>query len=75
MRKAYFKVLFYSIIAARTSTWPLRNMLCLISGREKKGIKRFTMAATIKYLDFPSTLKNQREHHKLGGQVVSGHIK
>lgn len=37
MRKAYFKVLLYSITAARTSaTWPLRNMICLIFGKRNK---------------------------------------
>lgn len=32
------------------------------------------MPPTIKYSDYPSALKNQGEHHKLGGQGMSGHI-
>lgn len=40
MRKAHFEVLLYSITAARTSaTWALRNMICLILGREKKELR------------------------------------
>lgn len=52
---------------------PLRNMICLF-GEGKMGEKRFMMPSTTKCLDYPFTLKNQRQHHKLGGQVISGHI-